>query len=206
MDDKVTGTAKITMESMLWMGPTFVIKRNAKLQLEVSKIEDISPLICAHDPLLERPVKERFLDSQLLKSPAHDHGPLLVFHLPAGSFSATTSAFLPLPEHAKQAAASGPLPILVPLLELLFLELYTWLPPSLLLGPYSNVTLSERPSLATPGKEQQPLSLSIHTPSSITPLLSDIHTPLFLVFHNSTDFVLFTAISSALGAAHTRRL
>lgn len=75
MDDKVTGAAKITMESMLWMGPTFVIKRNAKLQLEVSTIEDISPLVCAHDPVLERPVKERFLDSQLLESPAHDHGP-----------------------------------------------------------------------------------------------------------------------------------
>lgn len=77
--EKVLGTAKITVDSMLWMGPPSVIKGNAKLWLEVSKIEEFFlffPLICAHDPLLERFFKECSLDTQLSKSPGHDRSPL----------------------------------------------------------------------------------------------------------------------------------
>lgn len=117
------------------MVPTFVIKGNAKLHLEVSKIEEFFfPLIYVHDPWMERPVKKRPLDPQLLKSPRHDHSPLPVFishHLPARSCSATPSAFWPLPEHTKHVAVSGPLHILFSLLG--FQELHMWLSPSLLL-------------------------------------------------------------------------
>lgn len=135
--DKVTGTAKVTVDSMLWVVPAFVIKGNAKLHLEVSKTEDYLFLICVHDSWPERLVKEHSLGPQVLKSPRHDHSPFLVFishHLLARSCSTAQSAFLPLPEHTKHAAASGPLHMLVTLLGLLYRQLHTWLSPSLLLS------------------------------------------------------------------------
>lgn len=126
------------------MGPRFVSKGNAKLLLEVSEIRDFS-----HSCSWSTALKSVSLILSPWKVLAMTTAPsrLLIYHLPARLllFSYISKASLLFPEHPKNAGASGPLHMLVPLLGLLFPEIHIWILPFLLLGPCSNVTFASWP-------------------------------------------------------------